>query len=276
MLLSQQQLTVVILMPSAPCNAPACPLPPNMPERGDLTTVNKTVSALHAAGTSVVAVYLLNYSSWPIPSPQARHPHHNGHSKVPPDDTRNPLISGRNSLANALTIWETAYLLFDTWFMIYATKKRMGLSSNAAALRVVAKKSPDILAHHVLLASAFLYLQSYIVAGKERGLWIITAFILMNSSSPVMHLRWWLRRRSGTSSNVMDVSFLASFAGARFGVVYWVMKEYGSYHGLSALQAYNVLRKECKIGTAMLVGFNGLWWSMLAYKVVKRNIKRWS
>ncbi|KAF2678470.1 hypothetical protein K458DRAFT_139245 [Lentithecium fluviatile CBS 122367] len=251
-----------------------------MQNQPDLVAINKAVSALHATATSVVAVYLLNYSSWTIPSRQpttARHSHRDNDRKGHPDDSRNPLISGRNLLANALTTWETVYLLYDTWFMVYATRKRMGLSSNSAALRIVAKRSPAVLAHHVLLASAFLVLQSYIVAGKERGLWVITAFILMNSSSPVMHLRWWLRRRSGKPSTAMDLALLTSFAGARFGVVLWILKRYGSYyHGLNAIQAYKVLRKECKIGTAMLVGFNGVWWTMLAYKVVRRNLKRWT
>jgi hypothetical protein len=246
----------------------------NMLQHADLTVVSKAVSALHATTTSVVAVYLLTYSKWPVPQSPARHPHRGGDRNTPPDNTLNPLISGQNSLANALTTWETVYLIFDTWLMVYATRKRMGLSSNSVALRIVAKKSPAILAHHVLLASAFLYLQSYIVAGKEKGLWVITAFTLMNSSSPVMQLRWWLRRRSGRPSNIMDLAFLASFAGARFGVVVWILNRYGSYHGLTAVQAYKGLRKECKVGTAMLVGFNGVWWTMLAHKLVTRNTKR--
>ena len=245
-------------------------------QQADLTTINKAISALHSTATSVVAVYLLNCSSWPIPSIPAHRPHRNVDTKSPPDDSLNPIINGQNYLANALTTWETAYLLFDTWFMVYATKKRLGLSSNITALRIVAKKSPVVLAHHVLLSSAFLYLQSYIIAGKERGLWVITAFILMNSSSPIMHLRWWLRRRSGIPSNVMDIAFLASFAGARFGVVFWILKRYGSYHGLSTAQACMALRKQCKIGTAMLIGFNGLWWTILVNKLVGRNIKRWT
>ena len=44
--------------------------------------------------------------------------------------------------------------------------------------------------------------------------------------------------------------------------------------GLGPVQAYRLLRKECRIGTAILVGFNGAWWIMLALKVVNRKLKR--
>ncbi|KAF2240555.1 hypothetical protein BU26DRAFT_512034 [Trematosphaeria pertusa] len=247
-----------------------------MRQQADPTTVNKIVSALHATATSITAVLLLKHSSWPIlePSQAPGDAQPDKDRERPLDDSRNPLISGRNSLASTLTAWETVYLLYDTCFMVYASRKRNKLNTNAAGLRLVAKESPVILAHHILLASAFLVLQSYIVVGKEKGLWVITAFMLMNSSNPLMHLRWYIRQRTGKPSNAIDVAFLATFAGARFGLVAWILTKYGQYHGLGPVQAYRLLRKECRIGTAMLVGFNGAWWIMLALKVVNRKLKR--
>jgi hypothetical protein len=238
-------------------------------------TLNKVVSAAHAGATSLTAILLLTYSSWPIRKYQspAPVPDKQGQHSRQLDDSRNPIIYGRNQLANALTAWETIYLLYDTYFMINTSRKRNNLPTTLRALNFLAKESPAVLAHHVFLASAFLVLQSYIIAGKERGLWVITALMLMNSSTPMMHARSWYRQRTGKSSNVMDVSFLVAFAGARFGTVFWVLQRYGRYHDLSAIQAYRLLRRKCQVGTLMLVTLNGAWWTVLACNVVKRHLR---
>jgi hypothetical protein len=239
----------------------------------DPISLNKAVSAAHATTTSIAALLLLRYSSWPI-IPLRSSATQNAHdSKQHLDDSRNPTINGQNRLANALTAYETAYLLYDTYTMIHA-QRRKNQSTVRAALRVVARDSPVTLVHHVLLSSAFLVLQAYIAAGKEKGMWVITAFLLMNSSTPLMHARWWNRQRTGASNTALDVAFLTTFAASRFGVVVWILTKYGQYHNLGPWQAYTMLRGKCQIGTAVLVGLNGLWWTTLAGHVLKRNIKR--
>jgi hypothetical protein len=239
----------------------------------DPVSLNKAFSTAHATTTSVAALLLLRYASWPIPPSSSAYTPHAKEKEQYLDDSRNPTINGQNRLANALTAWETAYLLYDTYAMVWAYRKKHQLPFRAT-LGAVARDSPVAFAHHVLLSSAFLMLQAYIAAGKEKGMWVITAFLLMNSSTPFMHARWWNQQRTGTSNIFFDVAFLSTFAVSRFGVVVWILKRYGQYHALNAWQAYTMLRKRCQIGTAMLVGLNGLWWSILAANIVKRNIKR--
>lgn len=239
----------------------------------DPVRFNKAVSAAHATTSSIAALLLLRYSSWPIlpwPSSGPQDAHKRDRHL---DDSHNPTINGHNRLANALTAYETAYLLYDTCAMVHARRMK-NQSTFRAALRVVARDSPVTLLHHVLLSSALLVLQAYIAVGKEKGMWVITAFLLMNGSTPLMHARWWNRQRTGTSNMALDIAFLATFAASRFGVVLWILVKYGQYHGLGPWQAYAMLRKRCQIGTAMLVGLNGIWWTMLAFNVAKRNIKR--
>jgi ABC-type transport system involved in cytochrome bd biosynthesis fused ATPase/permease subunit len=238
----------------------------------DPVVMNKAVSAVHATSSSIAALLLLRYSSWPIllsPRSVSQDAHGTKHHL---DDSRNPMINGHNRFANALTAWETAYLLYDTYAMINARRKK-DQPTVRAALRAVARDSPVTLAHHVLLSSALLVLQAYIAAGKEKGIWVITAFLLMNSSTPLMHARWWHRQRTGKPNAALDVAFLATFAASRFGVIIWILTKYGHHHGLDPWQAFTLLRKRCQIGTAMLVGLNGVWWTMLAINVAKRNIK---
>jgi len=242
--------------------------------RSDHVLLNKSISAAHATATSLTAFLLLRYSSWLIPDTVNAASDRSKHDRPHLDDSFNPTINGRNYLANVLTAWETAYLVYDTYAMVHASRKQDNLHSNSVALHQVVRDSPVALVHHVLLASAFLVLQAYIAAGKEKGLWVITAFILMNSSTPLMHARWWRRQRTGKPNAMLDVAFLATFAASRFGVVVWILRRYGQYHGIGAWEAYRLLRKRCQIGTAMLVGLNGVWWTLLAYNIIKRNLKR--
>ncbi|KAF1832030.1 hypothetical protein BDW02DRAFT_632355 [Decorospora gaudefroyi] len=134
--------------------------------RSDYTLRNKGLSAAHATATSLAAFFLLRYASWPLPEAAEAAPEPAKHVRQHLDDSRNPTISGRNYLANALTAWETAYLLYDTYAMVYVSRRQNKLSTTgtSAALRQVAKDSPVAMAHHVLLASAFLVLQAYIAA----------------------------------------------------------------------------------------------------------------
>lgn len=235
---------------------------------------NKAISAAHATATSIVALLLLRYSSWTIPPSVETTPGRAKHDDRHLDDSRNPVISGQNSMANALTAWETVYLLYDTYAMIRATQQKKNLRSSGAALRQVIIESPVAMAHHILLSSAFLVLQSYILAGREKGLWIITAFMLMNSSTPLMHARWWRRQRKGTSSMALDVAFLTSFAASRFGITIWIMRVYGQYHNVGPWQAYTLLRKRCQLGTGFLVGLNGIWWTILSMNILKKRLRK--
>ncbi|KAJ9663957.1 hypothetical protein H2201_005439 [Coniosporium apollinis] len=229
----------------------------------------KAISALHSAVTAIIVLYALRPSRWTnevalSTSSKA------GQGNL--DDSGNPVIRGRSSLANALTAWETGYLLYDTGALIYEIKQKRQLNSSSAALKSLAKSSPVLLAHHLLLAAALGYLQTYTAAGHERGVWVIVAFLLMNASNPVLHIRYWIRERRGRPSLIADALLMLAFAAFRFGTVGWVLKRYGDYHGLGPWQAFLRLRRSCQIGTAALVGVNGVWWLMLVKSIVRRAL----
>jgi hypothetical protein len=234
----------------------------------------KAISAASATATSAAAFLLLRYSSWDVPQSLEALSGRVKHDERQLDDLHNPNINGRNYLANALTAYETAYLLYDTYAMVNASRRKNRLPSNGAAFRQVSQDWPVMMAHHVLLSSAFLVLQCYILRGKEKGMWIITAFMLMNSSTPLMHARWWRRRKSGKANSALDLAFLTTFAVSRFGVTFWIMRTYGQYHGLGPWQAYRMLRKRCQVGTGLLVSLNGIWWIILCVNILKRSMRK--
>lgn len=226
----------------------------------------KAISTLHSAATALIVLYALKPSRWTNEVALSTNSKA-GHRNL--DESENPVIRGRSSLANALTAWETGYLLYDTGALVYETKQKRQLNNHTAALASLASSSPVLLAHHMLLAAALGYLQTYIAAGRERGVWVIVAFLLMNASNPVLHIRYWIRQRRGRPSLIADIILMLTFAAFRFGTVGWVLKRYGDYHGLGPWQAFLRLRRSCQIGTAALVGVNGVWWLTLVRSIVR-------
>lgn len=241
--------------------------------KADPIVVNKAISAAHATATSIAACLILKH--WPSYMSDPNEPSSKGENinGGQLDDSENPTIIGRNYWANALTTWETAYLLYDTYAMISAHRRKYHLKGNRAAFSQVITDAPVLLVHHLLLASAFLVLQAYIAAGKEKGMWIITSLMLMNSSNPLMHARWWRKQRTGKSSLTLDFAFLVTFAASRFGLIVWIMRKYGRHHDIGPWKAFTMLRKTCQLGTGLLVGMNGVWWTVLLLNILKRRVK---
>lgn len=187
------------------------------------------------------------------------------------DDSDIQLIQEHSLLANTITSWETGYLLYDTWAMVHYSHPQTKDRGFAQSIATVASAEPAVFGHHVLLSSAFLYLQYYIHQGRERGIWIIAAFLLMNASSPVMHLRWWFRRKDSRTVK-LDYAFAAIFALSRFGSVYWVLRNYGASHGLNVRQTLTAMRVPCQVGTAALTGLNAMWWMTLVNGIIRRSL----
>ncbi|KAF2453308.1 hypothetical protein BDY21DRAFT_128692 [Lineolata rhizophorae] len=260
----------------------------------DRNTRIKGISALHAIISSIITIYALNTpSQWTpvgLTSQQdalrlfePSKPRSPSAPAAPSaaenlDDSLNPMIKSRSDLANKLTAWETGYLIYDTYALLHLTSLKLPSRSDhtpkaAAAVRRAAAESPVVLAHHVLLACALGTLQVYNAARRERGVWVILAFMLMNASTPVLHLHWYLRRRMGCVNALADAVLVAVFALARFGPVYAVLEKYGQFHGLSAWEAYRRLRWVCQAGTGMLVVANLGWWGALVWRAVapRRN-----
>lgn len=244
--------------------------------RGNPTTQQakiKAISAGHAVASTLTVLYALSLS--PLRSrvidskPQSLTLTYGGNL----DDSENPLIQDQSTFANALTGWETGYLLYDTWSMIQHVSLGSGISQSFRKSVIdITHKEPAVFGHHVALSIAMLYLQYYIYQGRERGMWVIVTLLLMNASSPLLHLRDYLRLH-GKRSRSLDIAFAIAFAMARFGSVIWILGRYGAHHGLKAGEAYTRLRIPCQAGTGALVGLNGLWWLMLVTGIAKRALK---
>lgn len=68
--------------------------------------------------------------------------------------------------------------------------------SNTKHCVVLLLNTRALLTHHTLLLPPLLLLQLYISLHLERGILILTTFLLMNASTPLSTLRWWLRNFS--------------------------------------------------------------------------------
>lgn len=230
---------------------------------------NRAISALHSTSTSLAALYLLNVNAWPVATAQFSSTFDPDH----PDDRANPIISGKSSQGNRVTGWETGYLIYDTLALLYESSK---IHPKQNPLVTLSKNDPVFLTHHVVLILALSYLQTYIAKGREKGVWVIVAFLLMNASNPLLHLRWWSRRRhNGQVSLGLDVAFAAVFAASRFGLIVWILKRYGDYHGFGPFEALRRQRISCKSGTAVLVGVNAVWWASLVRGILLTQTSRY-
>lgn len=229
----------------------------------------KAISAGHSTIATCLTVVSL-CQSWHIdPSLDPPEILSQGHNYGRLDDSANPLISGRNALANFVTAWEAGYLIYDTGALFLESYVKDSSRGTRRAFRRLLRTSPIFVVHHVLLSAALLWLQTYIAVGREKGLKIIMAFALMNASSPVLHLRWWRRKTTGRNNASIDIALALVFAVTRFGSVYWVMEKYGQYHDLSPWQAFRMQRLPCQAGTGSLTAVNALWWLGLLRQMTK-------
>lgn len=230
----------------------------------------KGISDIHSIISSVASLYALS-QKWPHDAQPAND------SANYLDDSNNPLIFGKSLLGNAITSWETGYLLFDTgvkliahWRAVRAEKKVPLYGMPLAVLR----REPLILFHHFVLLGGLSFLQVYIAKGRERGIWIIVAFVLMNASTPVMHWRWRQRQRTGRTTLTADILLAAIFGVSRLGLVGWVIKQYGDYHSIDAWNAFRRQRIICQAGTWLLFGMNAVWEATLVKRIAGRMFSR--
>ena len=97
----------------------------------------------------------------------------------------------------------------------------------------------------------------------------------MNSSTPVLNLRWYLRnfaRQKRKAVLLADVAFVVAFFMARVWLVWKILADYGAFHGWGAWEAYRYgLRVPCKLGTGALFGANVGWWTVLVTNVMGRT-----
>ncbi|KAL8712192.1 MAG: hypothetical protein Q9220_003626 [cf. Caloplaca sp. 1 TL-2023] len=242
------------------------------PSSARFTKSVKAISTLHSSLVTVLALIALRRGPWrTLSGPSALSDTLRSNiagSGSYPDDTYNPLITARSEFANSVTAIEAGYLVQDTIALLWAT--RLHKSGNASL-------DKTLMTHHVGIGTALLVLHYYIARGSEVGIYVIVMFLLMNSSTPILNLRWYLktyhrgRRRTLLAA---DLAFAGSFFMARVWMIWKILADYGRYHGWGALEAYmQGLRVPCKLGTGALWTANLAWWTMLAVNVASRTTR---
>ncbi|KAI7188134.1 hypothetical protein D0869_03166 [Hortaea werneckii] len=226
-----------------------------------------TITDLHSVLSSAAVLYAL-FQPWPVT--QVTPPSHASLL----DDTLNGMIHGKSILGNAITSWEAGYLVYDTMAVALLRYKRHPGESVLKSLLRFSSKEPLTFSHHLSLIIALGCLQFYIAQGRERGVWIINAFNLMNASTPILHRRWLHRHRTGKNSLKLDVLLAATFAACRMGLIVWVLGKYGEFHDIGAWEAYVKQRWICKVGTAALFVMNSAWWLTLMKGIAQRMLRK--
>ena len=222
------------------------------PTSSQLSASIRILSTIHSSVTTLLALALLSHLP-PLDSYAAPTSGYDG--------TAHPLIALRSGAANSLTALETGYLL----------------SSIPALLKEArahgTKPSKTMLAHHAGIGTALLLLQAYVWRGKERGVYVIVMFLLMNASTPFMNLRWLLRRKGIHKRlvNLTDQVFLVAFLVARVLLVPGIVRYYGQVKGLGWGETWwNELRWQCRLGTGALWVGNLAWWIAAVSKIERQ------
>ena len=120
-----------------------------------------------------------------------------------------------------------------------------------------------------------VWLQVYIAQGREKGILIIVAMLLMNASSPFGTMRWFLinfRPDLRSSTKALTVAYVVAFGTFRVGLIYYILRIFGQQMGISALEAYQSLRMPCKIGTSSLALVNTAWFINAVRSFVVREL----
>lgn len=245
-----------------------------------LSNSTKAISTIHSLLITLLALHFLSRPQWrshassppPLsPSSKQNVAGHNSGGGGYPDDTLNPTISGRSEYGNAITAIEAGYLVQDTFTLLYLARLQ-GKNNNGRWWRNLDK---TLATHHITIGTALLVLQYYIARNREAGIYIIVQFLLMNSSTPVLNLRWYLRffaKGKRKAILLVDAAFVGAFFMARVWLVWKILADYGAFHGWSAWEAYRYgLRGPCKLGTGALLGANVGWWTVLVTNVMGRT-----
>ncbi|KAI7250782.1 hypothetical protein D0864_12643 [Hortaea werneckii] len=223
-----------------------------------------TITDVHSVLSSAAVLYALS-QPWSVTpgTPTSAHA-----SLL--DDSLNGMIHGKSTTGNAITSWEAGYLVYETLAVALLRYKRRPDEPLLKSLLRFSSKEPLTFSHHLSLIVCLGCLQFYIAQGRERGVWIINAFNLMNASTPILHWRWLHRHRTGKSNLKLDLLLAATFAACRMGLIIWVLSKYGSFHGIGAWEAFVKQRWICKIGTAALFIMNSAWWLTLVKGIAQR------
>ena len=236
----------------------------------------KGVSTIHSTLLTAFALYALRHKPWRYPSIPTRLSTESKNNIEGrggyPDDTDNPFITARSEFANSITAIEAGYLIQDAIVLVVEANLHNGVSRKAGL-------DKTLMTHHIGIGSALLLLHYHIARGRELGIYVIVMFLLMNSSTPILNLRWYLRTfapQRKAAILIADGVFVANFFAARVWLVWKILAVYGAHHGWNALEAYTKgLRTPCKLGTGALWAANMGWWTVLVMNTMSRA-KKWT
>lgn len=265
------------------------------PSLARLSAVIKAKSTLHSVVTTTLALYFLHKcrTQWANNGSlstdevstkrgsrrtEAVFGGRNTDLQMYPDDSSNPLLQTRSMLGNAIAALECGYLLQDTTSLLHEARlvaHSVRPRSDLATRTILKFADKTLLFHHIGISVALLVLQYYTHYDRDRGIYIIVQFLLMNSSTPILNMRWWLRTyhpHRKTLCLASDLAFVAAFYTARVWLIGWILRGYGRSHGWdTALQVFREgMRVPCQMGTGALWMANTSWWSLLVLSVTKK------
>ncbi len=229
----------------------------------------KAISTLHSTLLTILALSALRHlqlqpSNTPPELSSASKAHIAGTGGYP-DDSHNPFITARSEFANTITAIEAGYLVQDAIVLLLEARLHGGAK----------RLDKTLMTHHIGIGSALLILHYYIARGREAGIYVIVMFLLMNSSTPILNMRWYLRNFKPQMKILLlvaDVAFVVSFFMARIWLISKILAVYGTYHGWTAWETFRYgLRTPCKIGTGSLWAANVGWWSVLVINTISRT-----
>jgi TLC domain len=238
----------------------------------------EAISVFHCSLVTVLSILCLRQSSAGtlLSSGSTAGPPITGlQSPLPESDTDLPIITHRSEFANSITALETGYLLQDSLILFWAD--RLHRHARARGFKPLKGLNIRHIAwHHGFPVCGLGVLQWYIARGKEKGILIIIMMFLMNASSPIGTVRWYLVNfRPGYHRAIMaaTVAYLAMYGVSRVYLIYYILQIFGAQRGHSAMQAFARLRTPCQLGTGAIGVVNSTWLIMGISRFLTRDLR---
>jgi hypothetical protein len=188
------------------------------------------------------------------------------------DDAKLPIITTRSNFGNCITAVETGYLFQDLIVLLHAFRspKFRGTKNSLLSKEINTRL---LIWHHSILLILLLLLQRYINFNQERGILIILMLFLMNASTPIGALHWYLVNFRPSAKKAIfrtNLAYLIMYALCRVYLPVWILEMYGKQTGHGVLEVWKRLRMPCKLGMSGLAIVNALWLGMACKKFWRR------
>ncbi|KAG9237303.1 TLC domain-containing protein [Amylocarpus encephaloides] len=237
------------------------------------TKSREAISVLHCTLVTLLSAYELQKQSkdWDaIPTSRTNRAASKHDALQTSNGASCPLIATRSALGNSIAALEMGYLVQDAVILILAARLRTRERGKGLAKEI----NWRVLGwHHAGLSTALAMLQWYIARGREKGIMVILMLMLMNASTPIGTLHWYLvnfQPSRGRAIMVANAAYLLMYGVFRVSIVPWILHVFGSQTGYSAMEAFLKLRMSCLLGTATIGISNSIWFILGIKKFVQR------